>query len=104
MVKVEEVIKDMHEWSWQTMSMEICFFVLLRARHINTMTAKLLWLKWSSSLVCHHPYCLSFFTVKGQNNGISKTSCKLDEADFLKGLNFLIPSRNDSLVRLRGFC
>jgi serine/threonine protein kinase len=35
---------------------------------------------------------------------ISKTSCKSDEAEFLKGLNILTSLRNDNLVRLRGFC
>ncbi|KAF5457726.1 hypothetical protein F2P56_021806 [Juglans regia] len=35
---------------------------------------------------------------------ISKTSCKSEEADFLKGLNILTSLRHDNLVRLRGFC
>ncbi|KAL5081112.1 hypothetical protein RYX36_009533 [Vicia faba] len=35
---------------------------------------------------------------------ISKTSCKSDESEFLKGLNILTLLRNDNLVRLRGFC
>ncbi|KAJ1431335.1 Serine-threonine/tyrosine-protein kinase, catalytic domain [Sesbania bispinosa] len=35
---------------------------------------------------------------------ISKTSCKSDEAEFLKGLNILTSLRNENLVRLRGFC
>ncbi|KAK7268961.1 hypothetical protein RIF29_21673 [Crotalaria pallida] len=35
---------------------------------------------------------------------ISKTSCKSDEAEFLKGLSILTTLRNDNLVRLRGFC
>ncbi|KAL1319193.1 hypothetical protein HN51_071495 [Arachis hypogaea] len=35
---------------------------------------------------------------------ISKTSCKSDEAEFLKGLNTLTSLRNENLVRLRGFC
>jgi len=35
---------------------------------------------------------------------ISKTSCKSDEAEFLKGLNILTSLRNEHLVRLRGFC
>ncbi|KAK7356866.1 hypothetical protein VNO80_16146 [Phaseolus coccineus] len=35
---------------------------------------------------------------------ISKTSCKSDEAEFMKGLNMLTSLRNDNVVRLRGFC
>ncbi|XP_041008484.1 leucine-rich repeat receptor-like serine/threonine-protein kinase At1g17230 [Juglans microcarpa x Juglans regia] len=35
---------------------------------------------------------------------ISKTSCKSEEAEFLKGLNILTSLRHDNLVRLRGFC
>ncbi|KAJ8771442.1 hypothetical protein K2173_026619 [Erythroxylum novogranatense] len=35
---------------------------------------------------------------------ISKTSCKSEEAEFLKGLNILTTLRHDNLVRLRGFC
>ncbi|XP_027367355.1 somatic embryogenesis receptor kinase 1-like [Abrus precatorius] len=35
---------------------------------------------------------------------ISKTSCKSDEAEFLKGLNILTSLRNDNVVKLRGFC
>lgn len=35
---------------------------------------------------------------------ISKTSCKSDEAEFLKGVNILTSLRNDNLVKLRGFC
>lgn len=35
---------------------------------------------------------------------ISKTSCKSDEVEFLKGLNILASMRNNNLVRLRGFC
>ncbi|KAK7391792.1 hypothetical protein VNO78_20213 [Psophocarpus tetragonolobus] len=35
---------------------------------------------------------------------ISKTSCKSDEAEFMKGLNVLTSLRNDNVVRLRGFC
>ncbi|CAJ1976394.1 unnamed protein product [Sphenostylis stenocarpa] len=35
---------------------------------------------------------------------ISKTSCKSDEAEFMKGLSMLTSLRNDNVVRLRGFC
>ncbi|KAE8709685.1 Leucine-rich repeat protein kinase family protein isoform 2 [Hibiscus syriacus] len=35
---------------------------------------------------------------------ISKTSCKSDDAAFLKGLNVLASLKHDNLVRLRGFC
>ncbi|KAF7820649.1 Protein NSP-INTERACTING KINASE 2 [Senna tora] len=35
---------------------------------------------------------------------ISKSSCKSDEAEFLKGLNILTSLRNENLARLRGFC
>lgn len=35
---------------------------------------------------------------------ITKTSCKSEEAEFLKGLNILTALRHESLVRLRGFC
>lgn len=35
---------------------------------------------------------------------ISATSCKSEEADFLKGLNLLSSLRHENLVRLRGFC
>ncbi|KAI9111999.1 hypothetical protein K1719_016895 [Acacia pycnantha] len=35
---------------------------------------------------------------------ISKTSCKSDESEFLKGLHILTSLRNENLVRLRGFC
>ncbi|KAK9292800.1 hypothetical protein L1049_020780 [Liquidambar formosana] len=34
----------------------------------------------------------------------NKTSCKSDEAEFLKGLNILTSLRHENLVRLRGFC
>ncbi|OIW07881.1 hypothetical protein TanjilG_19982 [Lupinus angustifolius] len=35
---------------------------------------------------------------------INKTSCKSDEAEFLKGLNILTSLRSDNIVKLRGFC
>ncbi|GMP69978.1 hypothetical protein CsSME_00029036 [Camellia sinensis var. sinensis] len=35
---------------------------------------------------------------------ITKTSCKSEEAEFLKGLNILTTLRHENLVRLRGFC
>ncbi|KAA8520508.1 hypothetical protein F0562_014764 [Nyssa sinensis] len=35
---------------------------------------------------------------------IAKTSCKSDEAEFLKGLKILTSLRHENLVRLRGFC
>ncbi|KAJ6889308.1 hypothetical protein NC652_030173 [Populus alba x Populus x berolinensis] len=35
---------------------------------------------------------------------ISKSSCKSEEAEFLKGLNTLTSLRHENLVRLRGFC
>ncbi|XP_021805063.1 protein NSP-INTERACTING KINASE 2 [Prunus avium] len=37
-------------------------------------------------------------------NCISKTSCKPDEAEFLKGLKILTSLKHENLVRLRGFC
>ncbi|KAI5345288.1 PREDICTED: probable [Prunus dulcis] len=37
-------------------------------------------------------------------NCISKTSCKPDEAEFLKGLKILPSLKHENLVRLRGFC
>ncbi|KAJ8429762.1 hypothetical protein Cgig2_006453 [Carnegiea gigantea] len=35
---------------------------------------------------------------------ISKSSCKAEEAEFLKGLNVLASLRHENLVRLRGLC
>lgn len=35
---------------------------------------------------------------------ISKTSCKSEESEFLKGLNILTSLRHENLVSLRGFC
>lgn len=35
---------------------------------------------------------------------IAKTSCKTDEAEFLKGLKILTSLQHGNLVRLRGFC
>ncbi|KAL2320116.1 hypothetical protein Fmac_029085 [Flemingia macrophylla] len=35
---------------------------------------------------------------------IAKTSCKSDEAEFLKGLKVLTSLRHENVVRLRGFC
>ncbi|XP_022774514.1 probable leucine-rich repeat receptor-like protein kinase At5g63930 [Durio zibethinus] len=35
---------------------------------------------------------------------IGKTSCKSDDAQFLKGLNILASLKHENLVRLRGFC
>lgn len=35
---------------------------------------------------------------------IAKTSCKSEEAEFLKGLNVLTSLRYENLVKLRGFC
>ncbi|KAG5231233.1 LRR receptor serine/threonine-protein kinase [Salix suchowensis] len=35
---------------------------------------------------------------------ITKTSCKSDEADFLKGLKILTSLKHENLLRLRGFC
>ena len=35
---------------------------------------------------------------------ISKTSCKSDEVEFLKGLKILTSLKHENLVRLRGFC
>ncbi|XP_027160589.1 LRR receptor-like serine/threonine-protein kinase GSO2 [Coffea eugenioides] len=35
---------------------------------------------------------------------ISKTSCKSDESEFLKGLNLLTSLKHENVLRLRGFC
>lgn len=35
---------------------------------------------------------------------INVTSCKSEEAEFVKGLNLLFSLRHENLVRLRGFC
>ncbi|KAK2992622.1 hypothetical protein RJ640_015978, partial [Escallonia rubra] len=35
---------------------------------------------------------------------IAKTSCKSDEAEFLKGLKILTSLKHENLLRLRGFC
>ncbi|KAF8379304.1 hypothetical protein HHK36_028737 [Tetracentron sinense] len=35
---------------------------------------------------------------------VNKTSCKSEEAEFLKGLNILTSLRHENLVGLRGFC
>ncbi|KAJ3692607.1 hypothetical protein LUZ60_011702 [Juncus effusus] len=35
---------------------------------------------------------------------INKTSCKTEEADFMKGLKLVTLLRHENLVRLRGFC
>ena len=35
---------------------------------------------------------------------ITKTSCKSDETEFLKGLKILTSLKHENLVRLRGFC
>ncbi|PON48399.1 Tyrosine-protein kinase [Parasponia andersonii] len=35
---------------------------------------------------------------------IAKTSCKSDEAEFLKGLKMLTSLKHENLVKLRGFC
>ncbi|KAJ7975563.1 Receptor-like protein kinase [Quillaja saponaria] len=35
---------------------------------------------------------------------ISKTSCKSDESEFLKGLNILTLLRHENIVKFRGFC
>ncbi|XVF53980.1 hypothetical protein PTKIN_Ptkin05aG0144300 [Pterospermum kingtungense] len=35
---------------------------------------------------------------------IGKTSCKSDDAEFLKGLNILTSLKHENLVQLRGFC
>lgn len=35
---------------------------------------------------------------------ISKTSCKSEESEFLKGLNMLSSLRHENVIRLRGFC
>jgi hypothetical protein len=35
---------------------------------------------------------------------INKSSCKSEEADFLKGLRMLTSLRHENLVGLRGFC
>lgn len=42
----------------------------------------------------------SFVSIKC----IPKTSCKSEEAEFLKGLNILASLRHENVVKLRGFC
>ncbi|XP_052176715.1 LRR receptor kinase SERK2 [Diospyros lotus] len=42
----------------------------------------------------------SFVAIKS----ITKTSCKSEEAEFLRGLNILTSLKHENLVRLRGFC
>lgn len=42
----------------------------------------------------------SFVSIKC----ITKTSCKSEESEFLKGLNTLASLRHENVVRLRGFC
>ncbi|KAK7400750.1 hypothetical protein VNO78_12053 [Psophocarpus tetragonolobus] len=66
------VFHRVHEWSWQTILMGICFLVLLLlARHVSIKKPKLFWVSAGAPLVSVILSTLLVFAIKAQNHGIS---------------------------------
>ncbi|CAL0331296.1 unnamed protein product [Lupinus luteus] len=66
------VFHNIHEWSWQTIVMGICFLVLLLlARHVSMRKPKLFWVSAGAPLVSVIISTLLVFAIKGQKHGIS---------------------------------
>ncbi|KAL1321261.1 hypothetical protein AAHE18_14G115700 [Arachis hypogaea] len=66
------VFHNVHEWSWQTILMGICFLMLLLlARHISIRKPKLFWVSAGAPLVSVIISTILVFAIKGQNHGIS---------------------------------
>ncbi|KAL5055726.1 hypothetical protein RYX36_036408 [Vicia faba] len=66
------VFQNIHEWSWQTIVMGICFLViLLIARHVSIRKPKLFWVSAGAPLMCVIISTLLAFAIKAQNHGIS---------------------------------
>ncbi|KAK2380686.1 putative sulfate transporter 3.4 [Trifolium repens] len=66
------VFHNIHEWSWQTIVMGICFLVLLLiARHVSIRKPKLFWVSAGAPLMCVIISTLFCFAIKAQNHGIS---------------------------------
>ncbi|XLS55044.1 hypothetical protein HN51_004799 [Arachis hypogaea] len=66
------VFHNVHEWSWQTILMGICFLMLLLlARHISIRKPKLFWVSAGAPLVSVIISTILVFAFKGQNHGIS---------------------------------
>ncbi|KAH1243267.1 putative sulfate transporter 3.3 [Glycine max] len=66
------VFHNIHEWSWQTILMGICFLVLLLlARHVSIKKPKLFWVSAGAPLMSVIISTLLVFAIKAQNHGIS---------------------------------
>ncbi|XP_019421616.1 PREDICTED: probable sulfate transporter 3.3 isoform X2 [Lupinus angustifolius] len=69
---MSSVFHNIHEWSWQTIVMGICFLVLLLlARHVSMRKPKLFWVSAGAPLVSVIISTLLVFAIKGQKHGIS---------------------------------
>lgn len=69
---MSSVFQNIHEWSWQTIVMGICFLVLLLiARHVSMRKPKLFWVSAGAPLMCVIISTLLCFAIKAQNHGIS---------------------------------
>ncbi|XP_057415059.1 probable sulfate transporter 3.3 [Lotus japonicus] len=69
---MSSVFNNIHEWSWQTILMGICFMVLLLlARHVSIRRPRLFWVSAGAPLMCVIISTLLVFAIKGQKHGIS---------------------------------
>ncbi|KAI9080473.1 hypothetical protein K1719_037587 [Acacia pycnantha] len=66
------VFHNIHEWSWQTIVMGLCFLVLLLlARYVSMRKPKLFWVSAGAPLVSVIISTLLVFAIKAQSHGIS---------------------------------
>lgn len=69
---MSSVFHNIHEWSWQTILMGICFLMLLLlARHVSIRKPKLFWVSAGAPLASVIISTLLVFAIKAQNHGIS---------------------------------
>ncbi|WJX28675.1 putative sulfate transporter 3.3 [Trifolium repens] len=69
---MSSVFHNIHEWSWQTIVMGICFLMLLLiARQVSIRKPKLFWVSAGAPLMCVIISTLFCFAIKAQNHGIS---------------------------------
>ncbi|KAE9607298.1 putative SLC26A/SulP transporter [Lupinus albus] len=86
---MSSVFHNIHEWSWQTILMGICFLVLLLlARQVSIRKPKLFWVSAGAPLVSVIISTLLVFAIKGQKHGISVIG-KLQQGINPPSLNML---------------
>ncbi|CAN0858541.1 Probable sulfate transporter 3.4 [Linum grandiflorum] len=69
---ISSVLRNKHEWSWQTIVMGFCFLVfLLTARHISMKKPKLFWVSAAAPLTSVFISTILVFCLKSKIHGVS---------------------------------